>query len=158
MLYILIALAIVITESLIKQYIDVNRDLDDKKEILKGKVIIRKHYNEGAFLNFLEDKRGLVKAISCVLLGLLLLAFAIILPKKGNRLFKLGLSLILGGAISNVSDRIFRGKVVDYFSINIGRLKTVILNLADAAIFIGSLFLLIASLFHGAGSGSGHKA
>lgn len=148
MLYIAIACSIAVIDGLIKQHIDKTRSLDERKEILKGKVTVTKHYNEGAFLQFLEKKKELVKAISCVMLGLLLIAFAIILPKKGNSLNKLGLSLILGGAISNVADRLLKGKVVDYFSINIGRLKKIILNIADLAIFIGSFILLLASFIH----------
>lgn len=148
MIYIIIVLAVVITESFIKNYIDKKRNLDDRKEIFGGKIIIRKHYNEGAILQFLEEKKELVKIISSLMLGLLLLAFALFLPKKGNRLYKLGLSLILGGAMSNVGDRLVKGRVVDYFTINIGKLKSIIMNLADLAIFIGSFFLLLASFLH----------
>lgn len=148
MIYIIIVLAVVITESFIKNYIDKKRNLDDRKEIFGGKIIIRKHYNEGAILQFLEEKKEFVKIISSLMLGLLLLAFALFLPKKGNRLYKLGLSLILGGAMSNVGDRLVKGRVVDYFTINIGKLKSIIMNLADLAIFIGSFFLLLASFLH----------
>jgi signal peptidase II len=146
MIYILIVIAFVLTEHKIKDYIDKNKELGDREEILGGKIIIRKHYNEGAFLNFMQEKKELLKTISCVSLGLLALLFIIVLPKKGKVLLKLGLSLILGGAISNVSDRVSRGHVIDYFTINTGKLKTVIFNLSDMAIFLGSLLILLASL------------
>lgn len=149
MLYILIVVAFVIAESKIKNYIEANVSAEEKREILKGRIIVRKHYNEGAFLNFLQNRKELVKTVSGVLLGLLLLLFAIMLPKKGDKLFKLGLSLILGGAISNVSDRITRGKVIDYFSFNCKKLKTIIFNLADMAIFLGSFLVLLSSVFGG---------
>jgi len=148
MLYIFIVYAIVKIENSVKNYIETSMNLDERKDILKGWVSIRKHYNEGAFLQFMEKKKELVKTVSCVLLGILLLVFALLLPKKGNRLYKLGLSLILGGGISNVGDRLLKGRVVDYFSINIGRLKRIVFNLADFAIFIGSFLLLLASLGH----------
>jgi len=147
MLYILIVIAFVITEHIIKNYIEENKQLGEQQEILKGKIIIRKHYNEGAFLNFLENKKEMLKTISCICLGLLLLLFAITLPKKGNKLFKLGLSLALGGAISNVIDRIHKGYVVDYFSINHKKLKSVIFNLADFAIMFGSTLIFLSSVF-----------
>lgn len=147
MLYILIVLAIVLVEYKIKNYIEENKKLGDHEDILQGKVTIRKHYNKGAFLNFMENKKEIVKTISCVFLGLILLLFALVLPRKGNKLMKFGLSLLLGGAISNVYDRIHRGYVVDYFSINFGKLKNVIFNIADFAILFGSLFILITSLF-----------
>lgn len=148
MLYILIIYAIVKIEYYIKNHIEASMNLDDRKDILNGWVSLRKHYNEGAFLQFMEKKKEFVKTVSCVLLGILLLVFALLLPRKGNRLYKLGLSLILGGGISNVGDRLLRGRVLDYFSINAGRLKRIVFNLADMAIFIGSLFLMLASFEH----------
>lgn len=149
MLYILIIVAFVIVESRIKGFIETNVSSEENREILKGKVIIRKYYNEGAFLNFLENKKELVKTVSGILLGLLLLLFAIMLPKKGNKDFKLGLALVLGGAISNVSDRFNRGKVIDYFSFNCKKLKSIVFNLADMAIFLGSFLMLLSSVFTG---------
>lgn len=147
MFYILLVAVIAIGEFYIKSYMEKNQPLGERKEILKGKVTIQKYYNQGAFLNFLENKKEIVKTISCVFLGLILLLFTIMLPKKGNKLFKLGLSLTLGGAISNVADRVFRGYVVDYFSINYKKLKNIIFNLADIAIMIGSIFMFLSSVF-----------
>jgi signal peptidase II len=147
MLYILVVAVIAIGEFYIKRYMEKNQSLGERKEILKGKVTIQKYYNQGAFLNFLENKKEIVKTISCVFLGLILLLFTIMLPKKGNKLFKLGLSLTLGGAISNVADRVFRGYVVDYFSINYKKLKNIIFNLADIAIMIGSILIFLSSVF-----------
>jgi signal peptidase II len=147
MLYILIIIVIVTGEHIIKSYIEKNRKLGERQEILEGRLIIQKHYNEGAFLNFMEEKKEWVKTISFVFLGLLLLLFAILLPKKGNRLLKLGLSLLLGGAISNVADRFRRGYVIDYLTVNYKKLKTVIFNLSDTAIFLGSLLVSLSVLF-----------
>jgi signal peptidase II len=152
MLYILIVVAVVLLETKIKNYIEQNKQHDDKEEILDGKIILTKHHNEGAFLNFMENKKEMVKTISGVLLGLILLLFAFILPKKGNKLMKLGLALALGGAISNVTDRFKRGYVVDYFSFNCKKLKNIIFNLADMAIFLGSILMLLSSIFKSEGS------
>lgn len=158
MIYILIVIAFVLAEHKIKAYIDMNKELGAREEILGGKIIIRKHYNDGAFLNFMQKKKELLKTVSCVGLGLLALLFIIVLPKKGKGLFKLGLSLILGGAVSNVSDRISKGHVIDYFTINTGKLKTVIFNLSDMAIFLGSILTLISSLSSTVVEGSADKA
>ncbi|MDD3172242.1 MAG: signal peptidase II [Herbinix sp.] len=151
MIFVLIAVLIVIVEYKIKNYMDTNLKLGDKKELLGGKIILNKYYNKGAFLNFMENKKEIVKTISCIFLGILILLFAIMLPKKGNKLIKLGLSLVLGGAISNVSDRYLRGYVVDYFSINCKckKLKNIVFNLADIAIFLGSFLIFLSSAFSG---------
>lgn len=146
MLYILVVAAIVILDIKIKNYVEENRERGEQKEILKGKIILKKQYNRGMFLNFMDDKKETVKKISGILLGLLLLLFAIMLPKKGNKLYKLGLSLCLGGAISNTYDRFHRGYVIDYFSFNCKKLKDIVFNLADIFIILGSVILTLASL------------
>lgn len=150
MIYILIVVLIAGGEYLIKNYIDAELQKGDKREILEGRIILNKVYNKGAVLNFLEDKKEIVKTVSGVILGLMLLLFTFMLPKKGNKLFKFGLALVLGGAISNVSDRFLRGHVVDYFSIKSDRFKklqNVVFNLADIAIFIGTFFICLTSVF-----------
>ncbi len=147
MIYILIVLTIVIGEYFIKDHIETKKELGERQEIFQGRILIRKHHNEGAFLNFLEEKKEMLKTISGVLLVLISLLFLIVLPMKGKKLFKLGLALTLGGAISNVTDRVKRGYVVDYFSFNCKKLKSIIFNLADMAIFLGSALMLLASLF-----------
>ena len=157
MIYIIIVLVIVIGEHYIKNYIENNRELGERQEILKGKIIIRKHHNEGAFLNFMGEKKEMLKTISCILLGLVSLLFVILLPRKGKKLFKLGLAFALGGAISNVADRIKRGYVVDYFSFNCKKLKSIIFNLSDIAIFLGSGLMLLSSLFTAISEGSTDK-
>jgi signal peptidase II len=149
MLYILIIAGIVLAEHKIKKNVERNLQLGDKKEILQGKIILKKQYNRGMFLNFMEDKVDLVKKTSTVLLGILLIIFTFLLPRQHNKLLKLGLSLCLGGAISNVSDRMKRGYVVDYFSFNCKGLKSIVFNLGDMCIFLGSLIILISSGFKG---------
>lgn len=145
--YILIVIAIVFAETKIKSYMEENMKLGERKEILHGKIVLRKYYNPGMMLNFFENIKEIVKTASSVFLGFLLLLFAILLPKKGNRLFKFGLALVLGGAISNVSDRMNKGHVIDYFSINckaFPRLKKIIFNLSDIFIFVGSALIALA--------------
>lgn len=145
MAYILVILTVFLGEFLMKNYMEKHLELGERREILKGKIILRKYYNTGAFLNFLEKKKELVTILSGICLGMVFLLFAWVLPKKGNPLFKLGLALVLGGAASNLADRIHRGHVVDYFSINCKKLKSIIFNLADIAIFLGSALMFLSS-------------
>ena len=158
MIYVLFIIAFVVTEYKIKEHMEENLQTGDREDILDGKVTLQKHLNKGAFLNFMEDKGSLIKIISFGFLGLVMLLFAIALPKKGKKLYKLGLTLLLGGAISNVADRFLKGYVVDYFSINYKKLKNIIFNLADIAIILGSFLIVIATLFTGKSKGSTDKA
>ena len=145
MIYIFIAAVIFITEYIIKNYIEENKEMHKKEEILNGNIILERYHNKGAMLNFMEDKVEIVKKITVTLLGILLLLFGILLPKKGNQVLKFALSLIIGGALSNVYDRITRGYVVDYFSFKF--LKKIIFNISDICIFIGSGLITILSFF-----------
>ena len=150
MFYVLIVITIVILDTKIKNYMEKNRKIGEREEILNGKIILHKHYNYGMMLNFMDDKKEMVKTFSCALLGFILLLFALLLPKKGNKLLKLGLSFIVGGAISNIADRVIRGYVVDYFSFNckkFTKLKKVIFNLSDLFIFLGSALITLNSFF-----------
>ena len=62
-------------------------------------------------------------------------------------LLKLGLSLLAGGALSNLADHLIRGYVVDYIYVPWKFLKKIIFNLADAAVFLGVLFCALSELF-----------
>jgi signal peptidase II len=77
-------------------------------------------------------------AIGVLLLGLLVYA----LWKPVGRAHMAALSLILGGGIGNLIDRIaFQGGVTDFLNIGIGALRTGIFNVADIAIMAGAMML-----------------
>lgn len=145
MIYVFIAIILCALDLGIKDYMDKKKDGKNDSTIWNGKIILTKQYNKGAFLNWLEDKRKVVLVISGVLLGFLLLMFGILLPKKDNHLLKLGYSLAIGGACSNVYERFRKGHVVDYFSFSF--LKKVVFNLGDIFIFLGALIIGLVSLF-----------
>lgn len=84
--------------------------------------------------------------------GLILIALAVsawiagALRQSARRPEALGLSLILGGAIGNVLDRILRGAVIDFLDIHWRGMHWPAFNLADVAICVG-VICLIASTF-----------
>jgi signal peptidase II len=58
----------------------------------------------------------------------------------------ISLSLVLGGGIGNLIDRIFNeGRVIDFMNIGIGSLRTGVFNVADIAISCGVVWLLVIS-------------
>lgn len=64
--------------------------------------------------------------------------------KNGNPLISLALSLIIGGAIGNLIDRIRLGFVVDFFDFRL--INFAIFNLADSFIVVGSILLMVMIL------------
>lgn len=143
--YIVIILLIFILDDKIKEYIEENKEMHKRETILKGNIMIERYHNKGAMLNFLEKNTKVVKYISSILLMILSFIFLFILPRKGKKLLKLSLALVLGGACSNVYDRIKKGYVVDYFSFKF--LKNIIFNISDICIFVGSAIIAIVSFF-----------
>ena len=67
----------------------------------------------------------------------------------GDRRVSAGLALVLGGAAGNLWDRIARGAVVDFIDLHHGRYHWPAFNVADSAITVGVLVIILAS-FRGA--------
>lgn len=114
-----------------------------QKEVLGGCLLLRKSHNRGAMLNLLEKRQQFVAGFSMGLTISLTLAGIYLLGQKGLRLLKTGLAFLLGGAYSNVFDRIMRNYVVDYFSFNVKwkRFRKIVFNLGDIFIFLGAFLV-----------------
>jgi signal peptidase II len=61
---------------------------------------------------------------------------------EGGRTATIGYGLIVGGALGNLGDRIFRGHVVDFLLLHLGDWTLFVFNLADAALTLGPIVLL----------------
>lgn len=145
MFYIVLAAFIFIFEWKIKNYIEAVYDFSGQNLICKNMIRIRKYHNHGAFLNLMEKKKKLLHLISAVFTLIITLFFFLTLFHKGNRVLKLGLSLLLGGAFSNTYDRLSRNYVVDYFSFcsPFPRLNQIVFNISDFCIIIGTLLVVL---------------
>lgn len=145
MQYLAVILGIFGLELKIKNYIEEKKTEGEEEKKCGGMLLIRKHHNEGAFLNAGERKRSLVAAVSVVLTVVLTLFFIVTLGTAGKGMLKWGLSLLLGGAYSNTYDRLKRKYVVDYvsFSVPLKGLRRVIFNIGDFCIIIGALLSVI---------------
>lgn len=108
-----------------------------------GRIRLHKSHNPGFPFGFLKEHPMVVRELPLMVVSGAAGALAVYMTRKGSLLQKLGLSLVIGGAVSNLYDRIRRGYVVDYFTIQWKRLKDVIFNLGDMFVFLGSLLFLI---------------
>jgi signal peptidase II len=59
-----------------------------------------------------------------------------------------GLSLIMGGAVGNLWDRLTRGRVIDFLLLYVRHYEWPVFNLADSAIVVGAGLLILEILFH----------
>jgi signal peptidase II len=80
-----------------------------------------------------------------IVVSLIAIAFILYLLKK-NLYNYIGLSLILGGALGNLIDRVFYGKVVDFIDFYIGNYHWPAFNVADSSLTIGIIVILFTSI------------
>lgn len=105
-------------------------------------------YNTGAAFSFLSDAGGwqrwffvaLTVVVCALLLGWLWQL------KNNEKLQTAALALVLGGALGNLIDRLQLGHVVDFIDVYYGEYHWPIFNLADSAITLGVIFLLLDML------------
>ncbi len=109
-------------------------------------IIWRNYHNTGAMLNFGAGK-SFVKVLSFVFTAAVTVYFIITLGHKGKNLLKAGLALVLGGAYSNMYDRMRKDYVVDYISFRCRwkRFSNIVFNIGDFAIMAGALLAVIAT-------------
>ena len=84
--------------------------------------------------------------VSLVILAIIIY-FLYLLIKTQDKIFQLTLTLILAGALGNFIDRIFRGFVIDFIDIYIGKYHWLAFNIADSCISVGFVVLMINILF-----------
>jgi signal peptidase II len=107
-------------------------------------------YNPGGAFGFLSgspsELRHLFFLISSIAaMGLILLLYAKTPPDQ--RLLAFGLSLIMGGAVGNILDRIRIGKVIDFLDLYVKDIHWPAFNVADSAITIGIGLFIYHLLF-----------
>ena len=108
-------------------------------------------YNRGAAFSFLAGAGGWQRAFFIALALLISAGIAFWLARSAWRRRRLAapLALILGGAIGNVIDRIRFGYVVDFLDFHAAGWHWPAFNVADAAITVGAVALLVVSLLDG---------
>ena len=103
--------------------------------------------NPGAAFSFLAGAGGWQRYFF-IALGLAVSALLVrTLKQRLPRIEALGYSLILGGALANVADRILRGSVVDFLDFHWHGAHWPAFNLADVTISAGTVCLIIAGMY-----------
>lgn len=111
--------------------------------LAKGRVRLHRSHNYGFPFGVMQEDPRVVKGLPALTASAVFGALGMLLLRKGSSGQKLGLSIVLAGAASNLYDRFKRGYVVDYFSIRVKGLEKVIFNLGDMFVFFGSLLFVI---------------
>lgn len=141
-IYLSILLLIVdqISKLLVVKLLDINQGI----EIIKNFFYLTYTHNTGAAFSILTGERLFLIVIAT---AILIILFNYIRKNKIERkLDILAFSLIIGGSLGNLIDRIVRGYVVDFIDIKIFGYNFPVFNLADTLIVIGVFLLLIITI------------
>lgn len=142
MIWLILSAAIVVADQLSKLIIQ--RALADLHAIeVTSFFQLVLAYNKGAAFSFLSDQAGWQRGFFiAIATGASVFIVLLLRKHREERLFCLALSLILGGAVGNLIDRVLIGAVVDFLYFHAGQYYWPAFNVADTAISCGAALLI----------------
>jgi signal peptidase II len=143
--HLLIALAVLILDRITKWVIVQTIPLEDVIPVIPGFFRLTHLENTGAAFSLFADSTSPFKTALLVAFSLAALSVVAVLLWRSRNEFNiitLSLSLILGGALGNLWDRLVNGKVTDFLDFYLSIHHWPPFNVADSAIVIGALLLL----------------
>ena len=129
-----------IFDRVIKIIVDKYLILNVKNVVIDNFLYITKCYNEGAAFNIFN---GNTIFLICASIFALVMLFKYIKSNKLTTLNKISYGLLIGGIFGNLIDRIFLGHVIDYVNFIVFNHEFAIFNLADCAIVIGAILIIL---------------
>lgn len=141
MKYYLLAIVIIIIDQITKWIVATQMTLGESIPVIQDIIYITSHRNKGAAFGILQGQMWFFYIVTIiVIIGIV---YYMQKEAKNSRLFGVSLGLILGGAIGNFIDRLFRGEVVDFVNTYPFGYNFPIFNVADSALCIGVGLLFI---------------
>ncbi|OPA78482.1 signal peptidase II [Paenibacillus selenitireducens] len=146
MIYFLIGLIVIILDQVTKWMIATKLMIGEEISVIGNFFLITSHRNRGAAFGILQEQRWFFVVITIVVVSAIIW-YMLHIRKSASWVILTGLGLILGGAIGNFWDRALHGEVVDFLMFNFGSYTFPIFNVADSAICVGVVLVLLDSLF-----------
>jgi signal peptidase II len=145
-----LALIVILLDRWSKRLVAARIALYTHIQIIPGFFRITHTENTGAAFSLFADSPSHWK--TSLLIGFSLIAMVVVSillwkQKRALSITGIALSLILGGAVGNLWDRIASGRVVDFLLVYVKQYQWPVFNLADSAIVIGACLLVIEILF-----------
>jgi signal peptidase II len=136
----------VVLDQMSKVWIDSNLSLHQSIPIMPNFSVTYAH-NYGAAFSFLSEAGGWQRWFFTVLAIVVSMGIVIYLKnlKPEEKLLAVSLSLILGGALGNIIDRVIYGYVIDFLDVYYQAYHWPIFNIADSVITLGVTLMLIES-------------
>lgn len=147
--YVLIVILIIIFDQWTKSLIIKNVMLYEVLPV-NSFINITHQENTGAAFSILSNAGGWQRwflSVLAICISVYIVFWLFRLRNQDQIILSIGLSLVLGGAIGNVIDRIQLGYVIDYIQVLIMGWPFPSFNIADASITVGAVILIIDALF-----------
>ena len=144
LIYLVGAGAVVALDRLTKQFAVDRLDLGEVYSVVPG-FNLALVLNRGAAFGFLADSGGWQRWFF-VMVGLaisVLIMVTLLRQGQASKLLRLGLTLILGGALGNIIDRVSQGYVIDFVDLHWQVWHWPAFNVADVGITMGALIVLL---------------
>ena len=144
-----LSFAVIVIDQLTKLWIDSSMTLHERLPLIDGFFDLTLAYNPGAAFSFLADAGGWQRWFFTILSTVVTIILVVWLKRlpTHEKLNAVALSLIIGGAIGNLIDRIAYGHVIDFLLVYYQQWSWPAFNVADSAISVGVVLMLLA-LFH----------
>src|SRR6476619_4630229 len=114
--------------------------------------------NEGISLGLLNATNPIGRWMLVGLTSAIAVGVAVWIGRERNRTDQMALGMVLGGALGNILDRVRFGYVVDFADLHFGNFRPfLVFNVADAAISIGVVILLLRAFLARKDHGEGHE-
>ena len=144
-IFILGAVVIVLLDQVTKIAIVNNFFLHESRPVIDGLFNIVYVMNPGAAFGFLagaSETFRYIFFIGITVLVIALIIYYIVKSTSQNIIYIISLTLIFGGAVGNLIDRIRFGSVVDFLDVYIGTAHWPAFNVADSSISIGAVLMI----------------
>lgn len=148
--YVLIATGALVLDQVTKSMVERRIPLYEVIPVVPHFLNLTMTKNPGAAFGLFADSPSAWKTGFLVMVSALLIAAVVAVVWRSRKLdlqSGVALSLIMGGAISNLADRIRFGRVVDFIDLYIRSYHWYTFNLADTAIVLGAFMLIYRVVF-----------
>lgn len=143
----LIIISIVLLDQISKYLAVRNIVINGNYKFFNGLLEFKFVKNYGAAFGILQERKWLFIVITIIVISVLMV-YLIKYSAEIHMLNKIAISILIGGAIGNFIDRIRLGYVIDFIQVDI--IKSInfpVFNIADIFIVIGTILLMIITIF-----------
>jgi signal peptidase II len=141
-----LTLTVVVLDRATKAWFETETPEGWRRELIHNFVYLVHSRNTGIAFGVFSQSAGAGTRILLIAGALVVIAaicWLLVTSRSSSKLSLAGMALLLGGATGNVTDRIVHGAVTDFFEVLFGSYAYPAFNVADSAITIGALLLLL---------------